>query len=42
MAADGVELVASVTRESVRELGLMPGERVHLTFKATGARLSPL
>ena len=42
VATDGTELVVSVTPESVKELGLMPGEQVHMTFKATGARVYPL
>jgi molybdopterin-binding protein len=42
VSADGAELTARVTRESVSKLALVPGESVHLTFKATGARVYPL
>lgn len=39
LTANGAELVARVTRESVSELDLRPGAHVHLTFKATGTRV---
>jgi len=39
VAAGGAELAAYVTRESAAELGLLPGEQVHMTFKVTGARV---
>ncbi len=42
LATNGTELVVSVTPESARELGLMPGELIHVTFKATGVRVYPL
>ena len=35
----GVELVSIITRSSLDELGLTPGKRVYLTFKATSVRI---
>jgi tungstate transport system ATP-binding protein len=35
----GVELVAAVTEEAVRELGLVPGARVTCAFKASAVRV---
>ena len=35
------EIVAEITEESVRRLGLAPGVRVVATWKATGTRLVP-
>jgi len=39
VATDGAELTACLTRQSAAELGVMPGERVYLTFKAASARV---
>jgi len=35
----GVELVSVITRNSLERLGLSPGVRVHLTFKASSVRV---
>jgi molybdopterin-binding protein len=35
----GVELVAAVTEEAVRELGLVPGGAVTCAFKASAVRV---
>ncbi len=42
VATDGAEPTACSSRESALELGVMPGERVHLTFKVAGVRVYPL
>ena len=41
MAADGLQLAASVSRLSARELDLEPGVKVLATFKATAVRVAP-
>jgi molybdopterin-binding protein len=38
----GIPLVASITRASAEEMGLVPGGRVLVTFKATAVHLIPL
>ena len=38
----GIPLVASITRASAEEMGLAPGGRVLVTFKATAVHLIPL
>jgi molybdopterin-binding protein len=35
----GIELIAAVTEESVRELGLTPGAHVTYAFKASAVRV---
>ncbi len=42
VATDGAELTACLSRKSALELGVMPGERVHLTFKVAGVRVYAL
>ncbi|VTT85371.1 ABC-type transport system operon protein [Halorubrum sp. DM2] len=40
-ATDGVELAALITAESIRRLGLAPGDPVSIRWKATATRLVP-